>query len=390
MVEKKRGLVEKFFDQPLKSASLAAHIRIFRRMKQKLANRPIKLTVTEAYFFGIVFVVFPVLTTFEFHAYERHEYPSQEDLLQPVIYGLFRTVPYLLYFRFIVYFLIEKRYWPFAWRLVLFLLALNAYSHYVVYGIVMNLDFLPDKIVADAGKWFVGNTVNFSVIFVLRELLVVSVLGYYRHLKRQEMEIGELSEQRLQSELMQLKMQLHPHYFFNTLNSIYSLAMQRSSKTAPLVARHAEIMRYVLYEAVHESVTLRQEVDFLDNYVAVETIRYSERVSVQFETQGITDRASIEPLLLLPFVENTFKHGASEQSGNAYIRIVLVLMERELILETTNGKVSEGTEREERRGMGMANARRRLALLYPRAHELTVWEDEAEYRLQLKLELRET
>lgn len=131
-------------------------------------NRPMKLTVTEAYFFGVVFVVFPILTTLEFQAYERHEYPSQEDLLQPFIYGLFRTVPYLLYFRFIVHFLIEKRYWPFAWRLVLFLFALNAYSHYVVYGIVMSLDFLPDKIVADAGRWFAGNTMNFSVIFVLR------------------------------------------------------------------------------------------------------------------------------------------------------------------------------------------------------------------------------
>ena len=353
-------------------------------------SRPLELTRTELCFFGVVFVVFPVITTFEFHFYERNTHPSSKNVVEPLIYGVSRAVPYILYFRFIVHHLIEKRYAAFGWRLVLFLFALNAYSHYVVYGTIMNLTFLPDQMVSNAGKWFSANTMNFSVVFVLRELLMVTVLAYYQYSTRQEKRINELSQQQLQSELRFLKMQLQPHFFFNTLNSIYSLALRRSDRTAPLVARHAEVMRYVLYQAAHGKVSLQQEVDFLENYVAVEAIRYLERITVQFDTQGITQSVSIEPLLLLPFVENTFKHGASEQTDVGYIRIVVVLMENELILETSNGMPHPEAGRDGRHGIGLANARRRLALLYPQAHELTLWEDGNDFRLQLKLTLGKT
>ncbi|MGA0555519.1 sensor histidine kinase [Larkinella sp. VNQ87] len=351
----------------------------------------ISLSRSELYFFGAVFLLFPILVDVEYNLYERTgTLPSRVDILERVIYGVLRHfIPYLVYYRFILPCLIGKRYGTFLGRLVLYFIGLNGYIQYVVYGGLMHLTFLPTSIAAHARTWFEARTaVHFSIVYVLRELLMVTALGYYRQSGQQEKQLYELRQQQLQSELDGLKEQLRPHFFFNTLNNIYSLALQQSPKTAPLVARHADIMRYMLYQARQQTVRLEQEATFLANYVAVESVRFSEKLNIQFETQGIQASAFIEPLLLLPFVENTFKHGIREETSTGHVHILLVLIERELFLETSNSKVSPVGNLEENRGIGLKNALKRLSLLYPEQHDLRVQEDEMSYKLQLRLTLR--
>ncbi|OIN59887.1 sensor histidine kinase [Arsenicibacter rosenii] len=349
--------------------------------------KSLKLSLPEVLFFGIVFILFSILTDFEYNLYEKTgRLPSLLSLLERLIYGVLRTIPYWLYYKLILPALFEKRYRTFGWRLLVFLFLLDGYLHYVMYGLVMNLWFLPETMLVSARKWYHSNVLlHFSIVYIIRELLMVSALGYYQQSVRQQQRLHELSQHQLQTELDSLRAQLQPHFFFNTLNTIYSLALHGSVKTASLVARHADIMRYILYRARKKRVPLDEEINFLSNYVAVESMRFSDKASIRFETQGIHNRIFIEPLLLLPFVENTFKHGLSQEIRTGFVQIVLVLIDHELILETRNSMVQAAGHTRADPGIGLANVSKQLALLYPDQHELSIQPDNTCYFLRLRL-----
>jgi LytS/YehU family sensor histidine kinase len=194
-----------------------------------------------------------------------------------------------------------------------------------------------------------------------------------------------LKRQQIESELNYLKVQLQPHFFFNTLNNIYALTLQRSDKAAPLVAKHAEMMRHILYESSRERVTLQKEVAFLKNYVDVEAMRYSDKIDICFETQGIGENAYIEPLLLLPFIENTFKHGIREETGGGFISIIISLVESELFVEIRNSKPL--INKTGSKGIGLRNAVRRLDILYPGRYTIDIVDKDNSYEVRLSLRL---
>lgn len=351
-------------------------------------NRLLAVSRTELYFFSIVFVLFPILTMVEFRVNEPGgTYPAWSSWMERVLYGILDSLPYWLYYKLILPTLFAKRYGAFAWQLGLFIVLLEVYQHYLVYGLVMQLWCLPDELIRRAQQWYNASVgLHFSVIYVLRQLLMVTALGYYRRATWQQQKLHELSRHQLQAELDSLKAQLQPHFFFNTLNNMYALAIQQSDKTAPLIAQHAQMMRYVLHQAQSHRVPLRDEIDFLANYVAVESVRFSEQTSIQFETQGIRSNVFIEPLLLLPLIENTFKHGLQQDIATGFVRILVVLQEYDLILETYNSKLGRVTD-SNRSGIGLQTTWKRLSLLYPGLHDWRVQEDDQNYTLHLCITL---
>ena len=353
-------------------------------------NQLLKASRLEICFFSVVFIAFPILSSYEYVLYERvGSYPSWIDLLERLIYGLLKTIPYWIYYKLILPVLFDKHYGAFVGWCGLFLVLLDNYTHYVVYGLVMNLWFLPEALLISARRYYSSSVIlHFSIVYILRELIMVSALGYYRQAVAQRQRVHELIQRQLQTELDSLKMQLQPHFFFNTLNNIYSLALQQSSQTAPLIARHADIMRYILYGAKRRQVPLTEEVKFLTDYIAVESVRFSDRATIQFDTQGIDDRVWIEPLLLLPFIENTFKHGLRQDIQGGFVQIVLVLMESELLLETRNSKLPAAHSAHADSGIGLPNGVKQLRLLYPHHHRLSVENGEHSYALRLQLDLR--
>jgi LytS/YehU family sensor histidine kinase len=145
-------------------------------------------------------------------------------------------------------------------------------------------------------------------------------------------------------------------------------------------------MRYILYESSRQFVSLKQEVDFLYNFVEVESMQYSSLMDIRFETQGITERALIEPLLLLPFIENAFKHGLREETEKGYIYIVISLVENELFAEIKNSKPAPAAAKD--KGIGLQNAARRLQMLYPDKHDISVTEDDRIFELRISLILK--
>lgn len=339
----------------------------------------------EIAFFIIYYLLFPILTTVEMQVFEP--YPSNFNIGQTLLYGIIGTIPPWICYKIVIQgYLFNKQYLKFILSFILYL-ALSKYYDIGIYLLISKTSFLPADVIEHAARSYSINIKynlgHFVSVYMLRELIVLSALAYFIRSARQDKQIGDLKEQQLQSELSYLKVQLQPHFFFNTLNNIYALTLQRSEKAAPLVAKHSEMMRYILYDASQNTVSLRKEIDFLKNYVEVEALRHSDKIDISFETQGINEHALIEPLLLLPFVENTFKHGIREETSEGYVHIIISLVENELFMEISNSKPA--LVKQETKGIGLQNAARRLDILYPDRYNLDVKNNDDSYELRLTL-----
>ncbi|MCS3796349.1 sensor histidine kinase [Niastella sp. OAS944] len=181
-----------------------------------------------------------------------------------------------------------------------------------------------------------------------------------------------LIKEKLEAELKFLRHQTNPHFLFNTLNNIYALARKRSEHTAEVVMRLSKLLRFILYGSKSNLISIADELKVLDDYIELEKMRY-ERLTIQFEREIDENTQQIAPLLLLPFVENAFKHGASESRFTSFIRIRVQLQKGILIFNIENTKENHTSE-EIRDNIGLRNVRRQLELMYK------------EYDLQLKNE----
>jgi hypothetical protein len=194
----------------------------------------------------------------------------------------------------------------------------------------------------------------------------------------------------IEAELNFLKGQLHPHFLFNTLNNLYALTLNQSPRSPAVVMGLAEILRYMLYEANTEVVDLEKDIRIVESYIALEKIRYEERLDINFSINGLLPEYRIAPLLILPLVENAFKHGASEQVGQAWINIDLRVKNNLLKFKISNSKPESGPEEDSKRhhvSIGLTNVHKRLDILYPSAHQLRILEEDDMFAVILEIEL---
>lgn len=193
----------------------------------------------------------------------------------------------------------------------------------------------------------------------------------------------------LQAELNFLKGQIHPHFLFNTLNNLYALTLAQSADAPKTVLGLSNILRYMLYECNSESVPLKRDVEILQSYVTLEKIRYEGRLELNVDISGHILSQRIAPLLMLPLVENAFKHGTSETLDEAWINIDLNVNGNNLKFKISNSKPeSKPGDTENHFGhIGLSNVRKRLTLLYPEAHSLQVLEEEELFVAILELKL---
>ena len=181
-----------------------------------------------------------------------------------------------------------------------------------------------------------------------------------------------LSREKIAAELQALKSQLQPHFLFNTLNNIYSLARIKSDRTAPVALQLAHLLRFVLYETRKPTIPLAQEVQILQDYIALERLRFDEdRLQVETKIEMDDPQQTIAPLLLLPLVENAFKHGVSENRTDAWVQVDIRLKNRQLSVQVLNSVDQETAARQNPNGIGQPNLRRQLELLYPEKSRLS-------------------
>jgi two-component system LytT family sensor kinase len=191
-----------------------------------------------------------------------------------------------------------------------------------------------------------------------------------------------LREEKLINELNFLKSQINPHFFFNTLNNIYSLVYQKSDAAPEAVLKLAEIMRYMLYEGNTEKVDLLRELKYLESYVDLQKLRYSGQTFVKFETLGHVNGQQIAPMLLINLVENAFKHG-DLQNHEHPLTISVHVSGDNVQFDVENKKTDRN--KDEAGGIGMTNMQRRLNLLYPGQHSLVITDETDHYCCELKL-----
>ncbi len=241
--------------------------------------------------------------------------------------------------------------------------------------------------------WFPDSTFSFwnhilaYDIFdcVLASCTALTARLYFRQQLLQKRE-AQLQAEKFSAELQALKSQIHPHFLFNTINNIYALARRKSDKTAPVALKLASLLRYVLYESAKPAVRIEQEVQNLRDYVELEKLRFDEdRLSVEMATELDDPGRQITPLVLLPLVENAFKHGVSEKRLDAWVRIDIALKNNILQCHIENSKAPGHTDNAT--GIGLRNVRRQLELLYPDRHSFQVSDTGDTFAADLTIEL---
>lgn len=233
-------------------------------------------------------------------------------------------------------------------------------------------------------------SMGFKMIFPLISFLMVfgistSLRTISEYLKKEELQ-KETETEKLNSELAFLKSQINPHFLFNTLNNLFSLAHSHSDKTANAIMKLSELMRYMLEDNGGKKVELYRELEYIKNYLELQRLRLDDTVKVELIMEGDFHNKSIEPLLLIPFIENAFKHGVSYQE-NSFIHIELISNDHQLLLKMENSIPSQKMEKDEVSGIGLKNVVKRLELLYPKAHQLNVTQNEAKYIVHLTINL---
>jgi two-component system LytT family sensor kinase len=248
------------------------------------------------------------------------------------------------------------------------------------------------KMVLVVPVWFPDATFDFwgyRLVYdvfdcVLASCTALSARLYFRQQQLQQRE-AQLRAEKLDAELQALKSQIHPHFLFNTINNLYALARRKSDKTAPVALKLASLLRYILYESVKPAVRLEQEVQNLRDYVELEKLRFDEaRLTVKMAVEMDNPLQQITPLLLLPLVENAFKHGVSEQREEARIDIRIELKNSTLEVNIRNTKSADPQENPQ--GIGLKNVRRQLELLYPGRHRLDITTEENTFSVDLRID----
>ncbi|RYF87940.1 MAG: hypothetical protein EOO03_09535 [Chitinophagaceae bacterium] len=213
----------------------------------------------------------------------------------------------------------------------------------------------------------------------------LSILVLFKHWVIKQQDWMQAQKDKISAELQLLKAQVHPHFLFNTLNNIYSFSLQQSPKTPGMVLKLSSLLSYMLYDCKAEEVLLEKELEIMKNYIELEKERYGEKIDVSINIEGEIQDRFISPLLLLPFLENAFKHGTSEQLEKPWLSFDLAVRRDILrckIVNSKNDVVPVSSQ-----GIGIDNIKKRLQFLYPGRHQLKFSDEGNFFVVSLELHL---
>lgn len=231
---------------------------------------------------------------------------------------------------------------------------------------------------------------RFFVLSAINVMLMVgltTVLKFAREWFTHQREKQELERQKLQAELNFLKSQINPHFLFNTLNNVYSLTLKKSDTAPEVVLKLSDMMRYMLYESNEKQVPLEKEINYIKNYIDLEKLRQGKSVDIDVQVHGDVQGKYIAPLLFIPFLENSFKHGVNRNIAHSWVRIDLGVEGHRLVFTVENNKPADKAPASKSGGIGLKNVKRRLALVYPDKHHLDIQEGETTYKTRLTIQL---
>lgn len=280
---------------------------------------------------------------------------------------------------FILPFLLAKKYKRFGLTAIVFIT--------VIIVLRLNTEHIFGLHFTDKYGW----PAQFILTMQMLALMLLSTMfgGFLQWLNDREREVL-LQKEKLQGELKFLKTQVNPHFMFNTLNNIYSLAYRQHPNAAPMIATLSKIMRYHLYDGSRERVGLQKEAEMLQDYIALQRLKYGDSLNVDFYTEGIENQHEIAPLLLVNFIENSFKHGDMDTNPAAFVNVNLTVEKGELHFTVENSfRFPSGMTKTEEieEGVGLKNSKRLLDLAYPGRSSLETKAEGGTFLVDLRLKL---
>ncbi|MEM9920122.1 MAG: histidine kinase [Bacteroidota bacterium] len=301
-----------------------------------------------------------------------------ESVVLPIKLMSTYTIAYWLMPRF----LYQKRYTTF-FIIGLFTLLLFAALLYVVYSNVVH-----PLILADTGKYTIEQFVYKGIELVYIASLVVGI-KFFQNYSHEQQRNQALMQQKVEAELKYLKNQIQPHFLFNTLNNIYGMVLSNDAHAGEAIVKLSALLSYMLYEGNTKTVPLSKEIDMLDSFVELELLRYRRKLDLNYTKKGLSPGLKIAPLLLVPFVENAFKHGPATEEGQSFINIQIEVQQQILHLLVENSYQEDDKKSDSlQSGIGLENIKKRLQLLYPDRHTLNIQKSDT-FQVSLMIELKE-
>ena len=292
----------------------------------------------------------------------------------------FILVVYSLVYFLIPRYLINKKYIQFFAGLLFLLAICSAYSWLIQLKLSANSAF----------PGYTMSTGRTILPFVHVAGIAISI-NLLNHWYKQKQKTTEAQKEKISAELDLLKSQIHPHFLFNTLNNLYAYTLESSEKAPEIILKLSNLLRFMIYDSNVAFIPLDKEISLLQQYIELEQLRYSDRLDISFTINGDLDDKQIAPLLLLPFLENAFKHGISHQLEQCWISFDLRLSPSFLYFKLINSKdKGETSGFREASGIGLQNVKRRLELLYPGRYKLETLEKEEIFIVNLELQIEET
>jgi len=288
-------------------------------------------------------------------------------------------------------YLLKEKYIAFGIGAVLMLVitaVMNFFVNYTTQPLLFSLFAIPPP----------PNALTISVLFsrsldgLLFNLPAMAAIALsaklLKHCWLKQKETQQLITSKTGAELQLLKAQVHPHFLFNTLNNIYSFTLNASPIAPEIVKKLSGLLHYIIHECDQPLMSLEKEFKMLQDYMALEKIRYGEQMDMTIDIRGNYSDKMIAPLLLIPFVENSFKHGTSKMLSKPWVNLNIIIENSTLYFMLNNSKPEDYVNSNGKNGIGLANVQKRLQLLYPCAHELKMTSEPGYFTALLEIDLQ--
>ena len=295
------------------------------------------------------------------------------------------TISYFVVYFLVPKYLLKKLYKSFI-LYTIYTLILSIYA--IILSVLFALVYLADLNPENASP--ITKTLPFIIFGVFFVVLIVVTLSLILHNYKSIVKNEDLKNKILQTqlqlkeqELKLLKMQIHPHFLFNSLNTIYGFALKKGDEAPEMILKLSNLLDYILYQIEKPTVFLENEINHLEDYITLEKLRFHDTLQVNLIKQSAVENINIAPMMLIPFVENSFKHGAIV-NGVLGINILIKKIDDTLLFEVENSIIEKSKSEG---GIGLENIQKRLKMLYPNAHTLEINENDQRFKVSLTLQL---
>ena len=354
----------------------------FRKSFLLNATTGYKINATHHVIFWLIYFLFNFLRWGSY--YEDYLYSFKANILG---FPIHMTLTYFTIYVLIPLFIYKRKYIFFTLGLFCTILVMVIIKYELTYFLISN------NVWPEGPEETTSLNLNYVVVMMLGELYVISFVAAIKitiDWMRERQLAANLAKSQLETELRFLRSQISPHFFFNTLNNIYSLSLEKSENTPDTILKLSDLMRYLLYETKDKRQPLNKEINFIQNYLDLERIRYNDKLDLKFDVTGNPKGKKIAPMLLIHFIENGFKHGASKNIGKVSIHIDLKIEDDFLYFKMSNTLPQKELKNNINKagGIGIENVEKRLKLGYgAQDYDLNIFEKDGEYNVHLKLRL---